>query len=198
GCRATIPPPDRGSQAVRERAEHVGEGSGEFSSGAERASRVSSVRFTTLDDESFREQARRIDRHATERLAVEGPEVRPITGDQPLTLQPNGRGEHGPVFLRERERRLQGRGMRVGGGEVHTREQGVQNRYSSGCLRDEIAPRLLHDVTIRPALVSRFDQQCQQPSYGAIGLGGGKENLGVEKDPHPPSVSGRTSASSFG
>jgi hypothetical protein len=121
-----------------------------------------------LGEKGSREQARGIDRHATERLAVEGPKVGPIPADQRLALQPNGSGEHGPVFLRDREHRLQSRGMGVRGGEGNAREQGVQNRDCCGCLRKEIAPGFLHDVSIHPALVSGFDQQSQQSSHGAI------------------------------
>ena len=40
-----------------------------------------------LGEESLREQLRRIDRHARKRLAIEGPEVCPMTSNQRLALQ---------------------------------------------------------------------------------------------------------------
>src|SRR6185295_6877810 len=56
-----------------------------------------------LGEEGLCDQGGRMDCHAGKRLAMEGPEVRAITGNQRFALQPDGRGQDRAVLFRDLE-----------------------------------------------------------------------------------------------
>lgn len=74
--------------------------------------------------------------------------------------------------------------------DLDSTQEPVQNGQVSRCLQRKIAARFLHDEGIRVALMPCVGEQLQQSPHGTVGLGGGKENIRVEKDPHPQRSAG--------
>lgn len=126
-----------------------------------------------------------MDRHAAEALAVEDAEVSPVTGQQYVASTPDGRGKHWAILVGYRERGFTCLEIRVGSGQMHLCEEGVQHRKALGRLDREIAPRLLDDIAVRAAFMACVDEKHQELPNGTVGLGCLEENIGVQEDPHP-------------